>query len=74
MRETYEHISRPAQGGDHAAAGGIQKSSKKGFAAALGAVEAIGALLARPGEACAAADFARIAKRREANRRARQRR
>ena len=47
---------------------GLQKSSKKGFAAALGAVEAIGALLARPGEACAAADFARIAKRRERQR------
>ena len=43
---------------------GLQESSKQGFAAALGAVEAIGVLLAKPHEQCALGDFTKVEKRR----------
>ena len=42
----------------------LQKRSKEGYAAGLGAVEAIGVLLAKPDEDIALADFTRLAKRR----------
>lgn len=42
----------------------LQKRSKEGYAVALGAVEAIGVLLATPDEDIALADFTRLAKRR----------
>jgi hypothetical protein len=42
----------------------LQKRSKEGYAAGLGAVEAIGVLLAKPDEDIALADFTRVEKRR----------